>query len=111
MAGALGEAWCENWWRGLPEYTEAPGGINLLEILRLWSFAKSLDLVEFGKMRYNLLGNAGHWFPGKNAEAFDRAEILRAVAANPFAERIPAILVEAHALLHGEKKKRLSESD
>ncbi len=111
MRAALGDDWCANWWRGLPEYTESPGELNLLEILRLWSYAKSLDMVEFGKMRYNLLGNADHWFPGGNAESFDAAAIRRAVAGNPFAGRIPAILEEAHELLHGEAKKRLSESE
>ena len=111
MRAALGADWWRTWWRGLPEYTESPGELNLLEILRLWSYAKSLDMVEFGKMRYNLLGNADHWFPGGNAESFDAAAIRRAVAGNPFAGRIPAILEEAHELLHGEAKKRLSESE
>jgi predicted aldo/keto reductase-like oxidoreductase len=111
MHAALGEDWWKTWWRGLPEYTQTPGHINLLEILRLWSLAKSLDLVEFAKMRYNLLGNAGHWFPGQNAAGFDRGKILRAVAANPFAERIPAILEETHELLKGEQLKRLSQTD
>lgn len=111
MDAVLGGDWCGGWWRDIPEYTEMPGEVNVSEILRLWSFAKSLDLVDFGKMRYNLLGNAGHWFPGQNAARFDRGEIQRAVAANPFAERIPGILSEAHALLHGEAKKRLSQSD
>jgi hypothetical protein len=110
MNATLGEDWWKNWWCGLPEYTQTPGNINLLEILRLWSFAKSLDMIEFAKMRYNLLGNAGHWFPGQNAATFNRDEILRSMAANPFAERIPAILSEAHEMLKGEQLKRLSES-
>jgi predicted aldo/keto reductase-like oxidoreductase len=111
MDAAVGADWRENWTRGIPEYTEAPGEINLLEIMRLWALAKSLDLIEFGKMRYNLLGNAGHWFPGRNAAQWDRAAIAEAVRESPFAGRIPGILEEAHALLVGEEKKRLSESD
>jgi predicted aldo/keto reductase-like oxidoreductase len=111
MAAVLGGDWCRSWWNGIPEYTETPGEINLLEILRLWSFAKSLDLVEFGKMRYNLLGNAGHWFPGKNAAQFVPDQIRTLLAGHPFAERIPVILAEAHELLKGEEKKRLSQSD
>jgi len=49
MDAVLGADWRENWTRGIPEYTETPGQINLLEILRLWAFAKGLDMVEFGK--------------------------------------------------------------
>ena len=111
MDAILGVDWREKWTQGIPEYTETPGQINLLEILRLWAFAKSLDMVEFGKMRYNLLGNAGHWFPGKNAAQWDQAAVARAVRESPFAERIPEILEEAHALLAGEERKRLSQSD
>jgi hypothetical protein len=111
MAAVLGDDWCRTWWQGIPEYTETPGEINLLEILRLWTFAKSLDLVEFGKMRYNLLGNAGHWFPGKNAAQFDPEAVRRVIPANPFVDRIPAILSEAHEMLIGEEQKRLSQSD
>jgi len=36
-----------------------------LEILRLWTYAKSLDLVAWGKMRYNLLGQADIGFREK----------------------------------------------
>jgi predicted aldo/keto reductase-like oxidoreductase len=111
MDAVLGADWRENWMRGIPEYTEVPGEINLLEILRLWSFAKALDMVEFGRMRYNLLGNAGHWFPGRNAAKWDRAEIARVVRESPLAERIPAILEEAHSMLFGEERKRLSQGD
>lgn len=110
MARILGRDWVASWWQGLPEYDQVPGNVNLMEILRLWSFAKSLDLIEFGKMRYNLLGNAGHWFPGQNATKFDAEAIKKAVSGNPFAQQIPAILTEANQMLLGEEQKRLSQS-
>jgi len=111
MVDVLGADWTAHWWKGIPEHHDLPNGINLLEILRLWSFAKALDLVEFGKMRYNLLGNAGHWFPGSNAKDFDPHTLAPFVKKSAFAERIPGILAEAHTLLAGEEVQRLSKSD
>jgi predicted aldo/keto reductase-like oxidoreductase len=112
MERVLGADWCESWHEGIPDYTEIPGRINVIEILRLWMFAKSLGLVEWGKMRYNLLGgNGGHWFPGEMAGKFDDARLVAALARNPFAARVPAILREAHALLYAEPQKRLSQHD
>lgn len=108
-----GADWCANWHRGLPEYFGLAGEINVREILRLLTFAKPLDLIEWGKSRYNLLGNAGHWLPGQNAGTLDESQWLQLqsqIAASPFASRIPALLVEAHDLLKGEEKKRQSES-
>ena len=105
-----GAEWTRAWERDLPNYTDVPGEVNVQEIVRLWHFAKALDLTEWAKMRYNLMGNAGHWFPGANAANFDAKKVRASLDGHPFADRIPAILSEAHALLHGEQQKRLSES-
>ncbi len=110
MEGELGREWVHRWFEGVPHYTEMPGNINVREILRLWTFFKGLDLGDFAKMRYNLLGNAEHWFPGEQAMNVD-AHDWSCLAGSPFADRIPAILKEAHRLFHVEKEvKRQSES-
>jgi predicted aldo/keto reductase-like oxidoreductase len=113
MEKILGADWCARWTENLPEHKDAPDQINIVEILRLWTYAKSLDLVEWARMRYNLLsGEGGHWFPGEKADRITNERVLlAAVANNPFAARIPGILREAHALMDAAPQKRLSQSD
>lgn len=112
MQEVFGEEWLQNWPKALPEHYELPGDVNVREILRVFTFGKSLDLVEWAKGRYNLLGNAGHWFPGQNLKVLDDeskwSELAAKLQSSPVAAEIPAYLHEAHELLMGEERQRTS---
>jgi predicted aldo/keto reductase-like oxidoreductase len=111
MHEAVGQNWWETFSEGLPLWDATPGNVNIPIILWLWSLVKGWDMSEYAKMRYNLLGNGGHWFPGNNASAVDRLDLASAIKNNPHRDKIVQVLRETHALLGGEEVKRLSQSD
>ena len=121
MAGPIAEAldaaaarshgadWMARWRTGLPEWEDVPGGVNVVEILRMWTYGIGLGMDAWAKSRYNLLGNGGHWFPGMSAGEFDEAALCAALAGHPCADVIPARLRETHERFGAEAVKRLSQ--
>lgn len=110
MKSVVGEKLADVWSLPLPEWDETPGDVNVPIILWLRSLALGFGMTDYGKMRYNLIGNGGHWFPGKNAEELDGLDLSRiAERAGLNGELVP-LLKETHALLGAEKVKRLSQS-
>ncbi|MEH2324433.1 MAG: aldo/keto reductase [Nostoc sp.] len=106
----LGEDWVKSWQTNLPTFEETPGEVNIRVILWLWNLAIAYDLVDYAKMRYNLLGNASHWFPGNKAQRLDELDLRQCLARNPHADKIPQVLAQAHQMLAGAEVKRLSQS-
>jgi len=106
---SLGESWAKTWHIGLPQHSETPGDVNIPVILWLRNLAIAYDMIEYAKMRYNLLGNAGNWFPGANAAKINQLNLQNCLNKSPHAADIPTILQEAHQLLGGTAIKRLSQ--
>ena len=109
---ALGADWAAQWNCGIPEIDDTPGQIPVYHIARMFGMAKAFDMHDYGKMRYNLLGNGGHWFAGAKAgDETDWPALRQRLAHHPLAARLVAAIREAHALFNAEDQKRLSESE
>jgi predicted aldo/keto reductase-like oxidoreductase len=80
-------------------------------MLWLRTLKKAYDMQGYGEMRYNLLGNGGHWFPGKNAADVEGLDLgATAERAGFKAEALRSLLKETHELLGKQEVKRLSQS-
>lgn len=106
----LGEDWVKTWETNLPSFEETPGQVNIPVILWLLNLAIAYDLVDYGKMRYNLLGNGSHWFPGNKADRLHELDLRKCLANSPHADKILHKLAQAHEMLAGAEIKRLSKS-
>ncbi|MFB8791103.1 MAG: aldo/keto reductase [Potamolinea sp.] len=105
----LGEDWVKTWHIGLPKPEETPGGMNIYVLLWLRNLALVYDLIEYGKMRYSLLGNGGDWFPGAKSDRVRELDLQQCLRNSPHADKIPDLLAEVHQLLGGQEVKRLSQ--
>lgn len=106
----LGSDWVNTWRVGLPSVDETPGRLNIPIILWLRNLAIAYDMVDYAKMRYNLLGQASHWFPGARADTIDLKSLQKCLANSPHADKIPDILQETHEMLGGTIVKRMGSS-
>jgi len=110
LAARHGRDWATHWDKGLPAFGEAPGGVPVYNMLRLYNLATAYDMLGFARDRYNLHGRDDHWVPGNKIDRLDRAALAARLAEHPLADRIPAALDAAHALLDAGPGERLSEA-
>lgn len=105
----LGEDWVKTWDQGLPPIEKTPGEINIAVMLWLRNLLLAYDMEEYAKARYNLFGNAAHWFPGAKPDTVEELDLTECLAASPHKEKIPGILAEIRDTLAGKEVQRLSQ--
>ncbi len=107
----VGDAqWRKHYTDGVPNWPDTPGHVNVPVILWLWNLAQAFDLVDYGQYRYNLLGNAEHWFPGQQLDKAlpdQEAALAQALKDSPYRDWIMEILPKAHTLFKKEDGNRL----
>ncbi len=112
MTQVLGAEWCDRWTQGLPEYVDVPNEVNMVEILRLWTYAKSLDIVDWGKNAIQPAGQCRALVSRTNVSHLpsEADQWLPLAGGSPF-RSYSAILQEAHDMLYEKPVQRLSQSD
>ncbi len=106
--------WAHHYLKGVPDWSQTPEGLNIFIVVWLWNLVKAFDLKKYAQMRYNLMGNAEHWFPGCKPEVhakIDQKALRQSLDASPYADRMMDILEEAYDLMKAEEVNRLSEED
>lgn len=109
MQKAVGVGNPEAMGRDLPDTQQMPGGLNVAVMLWLRNLLLGWGMTEYAKMRFNLLGNGGHWFTGAKPDELKKVNektLREAVAGSPYADQIPQWLDESVELLAGEAVQR-----
>ena len=78
-----------------------PENINIPEVLRFRNLLEAYDMVDYGKFRYNMLEEKGHWFPG--TFAVKCTECGDCLPRCPENLKIPELLLETHQKLFDRK--------
>ncbi len=100
---ALGTERCSQCYKCLP----CPENINIPEVLRLRNLAVAYDMNDYGKYRYQMFENAGHWFPGvKGNRCTNCGDCLPRC---PEELDIPKLLLDTHTRLNASPRRRLWE--
>ncbi|GCE64202.1 aldo/keto reductase [cyanobiont of Ornithocercus magnificus] len=111
---ALGEPWLKTWNWGLPSWQDTPGCINLPLLLWLHNLIEAWGLEDYARARYRLLGQAGHWLPGVNADVLDvtvsEEQLLVVLKDSPWQRTIPGLLRRLRNRLQGDPSQRLSKT-
>ncbi len=98
---ALGASQCSQCYACLP----CPENINIPEVLRLRNLAVAYDMTEYGKYRYQMFENAGHWFPGVKGNCCNSCGDC--LPRCPEQLDIPGLLSNTHQRLNGPPGRRL----
>tara|TARA_B100001029_G_C15033347_1_gene438497 strand:+ start:294 stop:1493 length:1200 start_codon:yes stop_codon:yes gene_type:complete len=110
----LGYEWYFNCFRNLPNWQNTPGKINIPVLIWLSNLFDAWDMSEFVKSRYQLLGNANHWFPGNNSNELDinvsEKELLDSIKNHIEPAKVISKLRSLKQKFGSQAVKRLSES-
>ena len=104
LENQLGKLWMENWYKDIPFHSDIVEGINVQEIIRLWTFDQGLGMYNWAKMRYNLLGNASHWFAGNRVENIKQIGKID-LKGHILSKQIMKVLFEADNRYYDESKQ------